>query len=86
MKERLFYLWRMLNRIFIGFFVMLYLASISTNIVEHGFFAFFVTPEIILGRLFAGEFDPLGISIILFLISWVVGWIATGRHPWNIGS
>ena len=86
MKERLFYLWRMLNRIFICFFALLYLGSIATNILELGFFAFFVTPEIILGQLVTGEFDPLNISIILFLIGWLIGWVTTGRHPWNIGS
>jgi len=86
MKERLFYLWRMFNRIFICFFVTLYLVSIPMNMAEHGVSALILTPEIILGQLFAGELDPLNVCIVLFLTGWLIGWITTGRHAWNIGS
>jgi hypothetical protein len=86
MKERLFFIWMILNRISIIFFVFLYLLSIATNLVDGGFKAFVVTPNIILNRILAGEFDALVIWLILFLVSWLIGWIATGRHAWSIGS
>ena len=76
----------MLNRIFICFCVTLYLVSIAMNLGEMGVKALIVTPEIILGRMFAGQFDLLNICIVIFLTGWLIGWIATGRHAWNIGS
>jgi hypothetical protein len=84
MKERVFFLWRMFNRISISFFVLLYLISIATNLISFGLDAFFIFPELILLEIADGKF--VSVWFVVIFLSWLVGWVMTGKHPWNISS
>ena len=87
MKERLFYLWRVINRITIIYLVSVYFYNFVTGVNEYGLKAYFIFngPIAKFEDYSRGDFE-LPIVLCLFITSWLIGWISTGRHAWNVGS
>ena len=86
MKERLFYLWRVANIMASVSFFVVYLNTVVTNVIEKGALAWIIMPKRIVENIGNLEFDnSFMVLFCLFIFSWLIGWIITGRHPWFVG-
>ena len=79
MIDRLFFLWRVLNRLYIVLFSFLTISIIFVSVEDYGLEALLAPIELL------NDSVPR-ITTLVFLASWLIGWITTGRHAWNIGK
>ena len=68
-------------------FIGVYLFAVVTNVMEEGALAWIIMPKRIVENIGNLEFDnSFMVLFCLFIFSWLIGWIITGRHPWFVGS